>query len=286
MGDLWLQLRNETQSLHWQGLAEQRRVAIEEMLWHPMEQRWIDYDLTQGNSTRPFYISDLSPLWYSAHRFNDTQVIQLLDRYSDFIEGWPGGIPISKRVTGEQWDFPNVWAPVQFQLTRLLLDLESRVSNATLKEQLHAKSVSIAQRFVTSAYCGYVRFGCLFEKYHAEQVGLPGGGGEYVVQEGFGWTNGALLWMFKRLPAELHLPKCPDLATRLNATQPKSPASPRLLYLMAVREMHQEQAHWLNLHWRWIGALTVALVFTALASLHLFHRHLGHGPHHMMPQYL
>lgn len=31
-----------------------------------------------------------------------------------------------------------------------------------------------------------------FEKFNATQVGLPGGGGEYEVVDGFGWTNGAV----------------------------------------------------------------------------------------------
>ena len=35
--------------------------------------------------------------------------------------------------------------------------------------------------------------GQVFEKYHAVNVGYPGGGGEYIVQEGFGWTNGVVL---------------------------------------------------------------------------------------------
>ena len=30
------------------------------------------------------------------------------------------------------------------------------------------------------------------------QLGLPGGDGEYDVQEGFGWTNGVLLHFFDK----------------------------------------------------------------------------------------
>jgi alpha,alpha-trehalase len=31
------------------------------------------------------------------------------------------------------------------------------------------------------------------EKYNVYELGLEGGGGEYPVQDGFGWTNGVLL---------------------------------------------------------------------------------------------
>ena len=33
----------------------------------------------------------------------------------------------------------------------------------------------------------------MFEKYNCEEVGKAGSGGEYDVQEGFGWTNGVVL---------------------------------------------------------------------------------------------
>jgi len=33
----------------------------------------------------------------------------------------------------------------------------------------------------------------MFEKYDVTGVGLPGGGGEYDVQLGFGWTNGVVI---------------------------------------------------------------------------------------------
>ena len=38
-------------------------------------------------------------------------------------------------------------------------------------------------------------FGCMlrYEKYDADVLGDGGGGGEYVPQLGFGWTNGVAL---------------------------------------------------------------------------------------------
>ena len=33
----------------------------------------------------------------------------------------------------------------------------------------------------------------MYEKYNAEEPGHGGGGGEYIPQVGFGWTNGAAL---------------------------------------------------------------------------------------------
>lgn len=39
----------------------------------------------------------------------------------------------------------------------------------------------------------YRKTGKLIEKYNVEEVGRLAGGGEYAVQDGFGWTNGVLL---------------------------------------------------------------------------------------------
>jgi len=39
----------------------------------------------------------------------------------------------------------------------------------------------------------YQSTGKLLEKYNVEQIGLVAKGGEYAVQDGFGWTNGVLL---------------------------------------------------------------------------------------------
>ena len=35
----------------------------------------------------------------------------------------------------------------------------------------------------------------MYEKYNAYEVGVGGGGGEYVPQVGFGWTNGVALYL-------------------------------------------------------------------------------------------
>ena len=38
-------------------------------------------------------------------------------------------------------------------------------------------------------------------------MGHPGGGGEYIVQEGFGWTNGVILWILQIFGNDLVVPE-------------------------------------------------------------------------------
>ena len=43
-------------------------------------------------------------------------------------------------------------------------------------------------------------------QYDVRHIGEPGGGGEYEVQLGFGWTNGVVLQLIKKYAETLHLP--------------------------------------------------------------------------------
>lgn len=61
-----------------------------------------------------------------------------------------------------------------------------------------ARQDEIEARWVETALVGYHATGFLFEKYNATEVGDGGGGGEYVPQHGFGWTNGVLLEFLTR----------------------------------------------------------------------------------------
>lgn len=63
-------------------------------------------------------------------------------------------------------------------------------------EEGAALAAQLAQVWLESNYAGYQQTGLMVEKYDATRPGLAGGGGEYTVQQGFGWTNGV---MFKFL---------------------------------------------------------------------------------------
>lgn len=45
----------------------------------------------------------------------------------------------------------------------------------------------------------------MFEKYDVEQPGRVGGGGEYTVQTGFGWSNGVVLEFLAKYGHKLSL---------------------------------------------------------------------------------
>lgn len=50
-----------------------------------------------------------------------------------------------------------------------------------------------AENWIEANLIGFNKQQAMFEKYDATRVGQYGGGGEYEVQKGFGWTNGVAL---------------------------------------------------------------------------------------------
>jgi len=61
----------------------------------------------------------------------------------------------------------------------------------------------LAQNWVYANHKGYLDTNEMFEKYDAENPGKYGGGGEYTVQSGFGWTNGVIMELLNTYGAVL-----------------------------------------------------------------------------------
>ncbi|TAK34367.1 MAG: trehalase, partial [Lysobacteraceae bacterium] len=83
--------------------------------------------------------------------------------------------------TGQQWDAPNGWAPLQW------------VAIQGLREYgYHGLADKIKKAWTETCLNTYVREGKMVEKYNVREPNKLGGGGEYALQDGFGWTNGVL----------------------------------------------------------------------------------------------
>ncbi|OWM72189.1 hypothetical protein CDL15_Pgr018073 [Punica granatum] len=82
-------------------------------------------------------------------------------------------------------DFPNGWAPLQHMIVEGLVK-----SSSTDARQM---AEDIAVRWIRTNYAAYKQTGKMHEKYNVVNCGEFGGGGEYVPQTGFGWSNGVVL---------------------------------------------------------------------------------------------
>src|SRR6202000_1113661 len=80
----------------------------------------------------------------------------------------PGGIVTTPLRTGQQWDAPNGWAPIQW----IAIEGLRQYGNTQLAE-------AIACRWMVSVQDVYRQNGKLVEKYDVMTTGRSGGGGEY-----------------------------------------------------------------------------------------------------------
>ncbi|XP_030381998.1 trehalase isoform X2 [Scaptodrosophila lebanonensis] len=167
--------------------------AIQAVLWNEDVGAWLDYDLINNKPRNSFVPTNLAPLWVKAYNISDSQKISTaVLKYieENDLDTFPGGVPNTLIQTGEQWDYPNVWPPMQYILVEGLDNLGTP----------EAKNLSArwGQRWVKSNFEAYRETRSMFEKYDAEKFGGHGGGGEYDVQKGFGWTNGVIIeWLAK-----------------------------------------------------------------------------------------
>ncbi len=167
--------------------ARRRRNAVDRYLWDARRGYFSDYDWRTRRRTGELSAATLYPLFVGladAHRANAVAAVtraRLLQ---------PGGIVTTTIITGQQWDAPNGWAPLQW------------IAVQGLRRYGHPRlAFRLARRWVATVRRVYSNTGKLVEKYNVERK-LPGGGGEYPLQDGFGWTNGvtqALLTLYPRL---------------------------------------------------------------------------------------
>jgi alpha,alpha-trehalase len=158
--------------------AALRKAAVRRYLWDANRGIYTDYLWREGKPTGKVTAAGLFPLFFGlstraqAGRVAKVVRAQLLK---------PGGLVTTPTSSGQQWDAPNGWAPLQWIAIKGLADYGERELART-----------IARRWMNNVVAAYRRTGKLMEKYNVVDPTLRGGGGEYPGQDGFGWTNGVL----------------------------------------------------------------------------------------------
>lgn len=158
--------------------AEQRWAAIHKYMWDENEGFFVDYDFHTNERTGRITLAGVFPLYtkIATHK-QAAAVAERLEK--DFLK--KGGLMMTLQETGQQWDAPNGWAPLQW------------IAIQGLREYgFHALADKIKIAWVTNCVNVYEKEGKMVEKYNVVEPDKLGGGGEYVLQDGFGWTNGVL----------------------------------------------------------------------------------------------
>jgi len=166
----------ELTALAWKKKSEDRLNAINHWLWDAKSGVFRDYDwrreqfgLFSAATSVALFTGLATPV--QAQRIAKQIKEQLLA---------PGGLVSTTIESGEQWDKPNAWAPLQWMTIQGL----KKYGEDALAEE-------IAVRWLKTVSKLYKEKHKLVEKYNVvDGDNVSGGGGEYPLQDGFGWTNG------------------------------------------------------------------------------------------------
>lgn len=168
--------------------SQSRRYSIRQYFWNNETGFFHDYNFKKESITPELTLAGVYPLYFSiATKDQARQVKDVI--MSTFLK--EGGLVTTLDHSGQQWDAPNGWAPLQWIAVKGLLNYEYK-----------DEAKEIMTRWLALNEKVYKNTGKMMEKYNVEDLSLLSGGGEYETQDGFGWTNGVALG-FKKILEEM-----------------------------------------------------------------------------------
>ena len=156
--------------------ADRRRAAIADRFWDAEKGYFFDVLIGSGARLDVTSAAGLFPLW--AGVASQAQAV----RAAAWAEAHllrDGGLLTTDIESGQQWDSPNGWAPLQWIAVQGL----RRYGLDEMAEELRRRWLETCDRV-------FAETGKFVEKYNVINPLARSGGGEYELQDGFGWTNG------------------------------------------------------------------------------------------------
>lgn len=197
-----------TRAENFEARASARAEGIRRWLWDPRIGAFADYDFVHRTLRHRLTAATVYPLFAGvASREQARSVAESVKR--GLLR--PGGMATTQVATGQQWDEPNGWAPLQYLAV---------VGLRRYGEMALART--IATRWIRTNVAYYARTGKLVEKYdigrNATQASASGG--EYPLQDGFGWTNGVLRTLLLLYPGAVDIAHAVPAASAAAAHAP------------------------------------------------------------------
>ena len=173
----------------WRTRATERAERVNRLLWDAKDGLYYDYNFAQARIRRYPFLTTFYPLWAGiANKYQAERVRTALGKFER-----PGGLRTSTNRSGDQWDAPFGWAPLE------LIAVEG-----LRRYGYNADANRIAEKFLGMVNQEFHRTGTILEKYDVER-----GAGDiqgqvrygYTSNEvGFGWTNGVFKVLLDELP--------------------------------------------------------------------------------------
>ena len=173
----------------WRKKAEERKERIQKYLWDGERGMYFDFDFENGKRSDYEYVTAFFPLWAGIPTTEQARaVMQHLPTFEK-----PGGLVMSPKETGGQWDFPYAWAPDQL------------VADEGIRRYGFTEGADrVSYEFLSTVAENFRRDGTIREKYNAvtrsSETQVTAGYHMNIV--GFGWTNGVFLVLLHELPQD------------------------------------------------------------------------------------
>jgi alpha,alpha-trehalase len=170
--------------------AELRKKAILKYSWSEKNGWFMDYNWKEKRQTSEETLAGDFPLEFKIATARQAEKVAS-NLQTKFLK--PGGLVTTFNRSGQQWDSPNAWAPLQY----MAIDGLNNYNQTNLAKE-------IALKWIETNLKVFNETGKLMEKYNVVDTNVKAGGGEYPLQDGFGWTNGILLNLLDRYyPSQL-----------------------------------------------------------------------------------
>lgn len=176
IGETYAAMKNPLLARRFNNLALKRAAAINKYCWNEELGTFGDYNFHTFEHTGIIHAAMVYPLYVGIASKEQAEKVAESIR-NNLLQ--PGGIMTTTINNGQQWDAPNGWAPLTWTA---IVGLRKYGFDELADE--------VQTRWMKSVEIVYARDKKLIEKYNVVSDSRVGGGGEYPLQDGFGWTNG------------------------------------------------------------------------------------------------
>jgi len=167
---------NEIRSDYYKDKAEIRKRLINSVFWNKEKATYSDFNISEYKPSEIVSLASVFPLYFKIAE--PAQASVMADKISSSLLR-DGGLVTTTYDTRQQWDAPNGWAPLQWMAIKGLREYG-----------MNDLADDIKNRWLAHNNVVYQRTGKMLEKYNVNNTDIQADGGEYMLQDGFGWTNG------------------------------------------------------------------------------------------------
>ncbi|MCF6439553.1 alpha,alpha-trehalase [Pseudoalteromonas luteoviolacea] len=180
----YLALNRHTEYRKMDKKAKSRAELIAQYMWNEQASWFVDYDIANNIQRDVQTMAGATALFFNLVK--DASHAQRMSKkvMSDFYK--VGGLVTTLNETSQQWDSPNGWAPLQWFGVKGLLNYG-----------FDCEAKQVGKSWLNTLEANFAINKCLLEKYNVIDLNKTAQGGEYIVQQGFGWTNGVARRLYK-----------------------------------------------------------------------------------------